>query len=458
MRQWHVDLNRTRRRFVFASIVLLLTLGHVPASWAQEQGQVFVANYGGDTVTVYPLTTSGDKAPQYTVLGTLGDGPHKVAINHRTSELVVTNNVAIPYSVSVYDRSSGALKRKVTGPSTGLYRPTAVAVDEVNGEIYIANDWGRSITVYDVTASGDTAPKRTITSQFMIAPAGLAVDVAHDEIIVADYGFHSIVTFDRLASGDTNPKRVIAGAGLFLPQGIALDLAHDEILVANSYFQTPDRGAILAFGRTASGFLAAPLRRLEGSATQLCNPMSVAIDYLRDQIVVANADFAAGQCAQSVTAYARTADGDIPPARVIAGALPNLNYPISATLFYGSSVSVSNKASSANVSAGSKVTYNITTTANGGTALGVVVTDKLPSGLLWAVGGTDASACSQSGSQLTCSFGNLSKGQSKAITVSAFSTSASCPGITNQAAAAFNDGTADLTSVPSAAGITIKCK
>jgi DNA-binding beta-propeller fold protein YncE len=108
-----------------------------------------------------------------------GDYPHQIAISHRTNELFVVNNVA--YTVSVYDRVSGVLKRKIAGSSTGPVRPTGVAIDELNGEVYIANDCGNSVTVYDLLASGDVPPKRTITSPAIGSPVGLAVDPVNNE-------------------------------------------------------------------------------------------------------------------------------------------------------------------------------------------------------------------------------------------------------------------------------------
>ena len=131
------------------------------------KAQIFVANYTGDTITVYSRNATGEPRRLYTIPGQSGDGPHQIAINHRAAELIVANN--IPWSVAVYDLATGARKRTISGPHR-LMRPTGVAVDEVNGEIYVANDWGNSITVYDVLAGNDAAPKRTIQSPFLCSP------------------------------------------------------------------------------------------------------------------------------------------------------------------------------------------------------------------------------------------------------------------------------------------------
>jgi len=444
-------------RVAFASTALLMAPVTIGSAWAQEQGQVFVSNYNGDTVTMYPLNATGNTAPALTVLDPPNARPYHIAINHRLAEVIVANNQA--YSISIYNRSTGQPKRTIAGPSTGINRPTGVAIDEVHGEIYVANDWGQSITVYDELAAGDVPPKRTITYPLMLALEGLAVDPFNNEIVVAEYGNQSILTFDRLANGQTNPKRAIYGAGLFLPGGIAL--TDTEILVTNYSFQEANRGAILAFNRSDSGFLAAPLRKLEGSSTGLCNPTSVAIDFKNDKIVVVNANFANGTCAPSVTTYPRTwiGDADIAPVRKIAGASTTLNYPVSASIYYGATLSVSNKPSSTSVSPGGTVTFNLTISANGGKILGATFADTLPTnGLLtWNVGGTDAGACLPlaGGNQLICAFGDLEKGQSRTVQVSA--KVSSCSGsISNQAAVQYNDGSAVLMGASPVS--TVKCK
>jgi hypothetical protein len=450
------------RRAAFVISALLATVGYVPAAWAQNQ--IFVTNYSGDKITVYPRSASGDIAPSFTILGQLGDGPHQIAINHRGGELIVTNNVA--NSVAVYDWSSGALKRKISGPSTQLIRPTGVAVDEVNGEIYVANDYGSSITVYDVLATGDSPPKRNIQSLYLSGPVGVAIDLTHDEIVVTTQGYHSIATFERSANGFSWPKRIISGfaTGLNLPQGVALDLANDEILVANSAYQTPNGGAILVFRRTDGdvyGGTVAPIRRIEGSLTKLCNPMSVAVDRAANELVVANSNFGAGSCAQSVTTYSRTANGNAAPKRTIAGALSALVYPASAAITSASDVNVKTSALSPNVAAGATIGYSIKATATGGPVFKVTLTDNLPGGLTWLLGGTNASSCALSPppeSKLTCAFGDLLKGATRDIQVSAISTTSSCPKVLNQATASFNDGTADVSSVSPLASITVKCR
>jgi hypothetical protein len=146
---------------------------------------------------------------------------------------------------------------------------------------------------------------------------------------------------------------------------------------------------------------------------------------------------------------------------MIAGASTMLNYPTSAAIFYGGTLSVSNKASSTVISAGSTVTFSLTVTANGGAILDARLADTFPTtgNLSWSMTGTDAGYCTLQSNQLGCSFGTLAKGQSRTVKASATTSAANCPsGVSNQAATQYNDGTAILTGASAVATVNVKCK
>src|SRR5262249_22508869 len=90
-------------------------------------------------------------------------------------------------------------------------------------------------------------------------------------------------------------------------------------------------------------------------------------------------------------------------------------------------VSVNVTAASATINAGDQAVYNVQVKANGSYAAdNVVLTDVLPAGLSWAVGGPNASACSTSSGTVTCSFGTLDAGATRSITLTAPTTTANC--------------------------------
>jgi Domain of unknown function DUF11/Lactonase, 7-bladed beta-propeller len=457
MKHLYARVHRIVHRTVFVSAALVVTVGHVPAAWAQ--GQIFVTNYNSDSITVYSRSANGEVGPSSTISGQFGDNPHHIAIDRGAGELFVANFGSD--SVAVYDWVTGTLKRRISGASTGLGGPAGVAVDPVNREVYVANYSGNSVTVYDILATGNALPKRSLLGGgYFMAPVAVAIDLTHDEIVVTLQGFHEIRTFDRLADGfmvGLDKRRL--SSGLSWPIGVTLDLAHDEILVADSNFVSPNSGSILAFRRTDTGDVA-PIRRLEGSATMLCNPLSVALDLSVDELVVANSNVAPGSCPQSITTYTRTATGNTAPKRTLAGALTALNVPSSAAITSASTLTLKNKALNATVNAGDNVGYAITAAANGGPVSEVVLTAVLPSGLAWSPT-ANVSTCTFSPApenKLTCSVGQLAKGQSLSIQALAKSTTANCPKIVNQATVSYNDGTAVVVGVPQLTSISIKCK
>jgi choice-of-anchor A domain-containing protein len=321
--------SRPARVRAKAAAAFAMLLSAVPGVPALADGRLFVSNYSDDTVAAYSQDVDGDVAPS--AIFFTETGPHQLAVWRSQSELFVVNNQS--YSVTVYDSETGVLKRRIAGPNTGLVRPTGVAVDEVNAELYVANDFGNSVTVYGLLADGDIAPARMLAGSAtgLGGPVGVAVDPVTNELFVANYrvdGSGSITVFARTASGNTAPLRTIQGnaTGLNLPQALSLDPVYGEIFVASSGFTTANVGAILVFRRTDSGNVA-PLRKIEGASTGLCNPVGLALSVSRDELAVANSNFGSGSCDESVTTYAAGDSGNSAPLRVLAGEVSSLSHP-----------------------------------------------------------------------------------------------------------------------------------
>src|SRR5262245_47111139 len=97
----------------------------------------------------------------------------------------------------------------------------------------------------------------------------------------------------------------------------AVSRAQDELIVANAL--APSIGA---YTRTANGDVP-PLRLLVGPAAALGAPVSVAVDPIHDEIIVLNV------ANQSVAAYPRAAAGDVAPIRTLAGPGTGLVNPVS---------------------------------------------------------------------------------------------------------------------------------
>jgi DNA-binding beta-propeller fold protein YncE len=149
-----------------------------------------------------------------------------------------------------------------------------IAVDALNNEIFSANYYDKTITVYSRTDSGNVAPARTISgaATSLIGPQSIAVDTVNNEIFIMNYQpspspigqpIISITVFSRTANGNVRPLRAISGnlTGLHGADGIAIDSVRNEIYVANV-----DSKAV--FSRTADGNVS-PLRTISGGATGL---------------------------------------------------------------------------------------------------------------------------------------------------------------------------------------------
>ena len=196
-----------------------------PQGLTVDATHIYVTNATG-TVTVYPLTATGNVAPTATI--TTGNDPFGIAVD--ANNLYVTNNQA---AVSVYPLSSittGTLNltpsAKIVGASTGLNGPEGVAVDA--NHIYVANATGSTVTVYPLTATGNLAPTATLGN--VNDPFGIAVNA--DAMYVTD-NLAAIAAYALTASGTQAPLATISGGltGLSSASGIALNAS--TMFVAN---------------------------------------------------------------------------------------------------------------------------------------------------------------------------------------------------------------------------------
>jgi DNA-binding beta-propeller fold protein YncE len=225
-----------------------------------------------NAVVFYPRDANGVPRPKRTINGPdteLAD-PHGVYWDERHNEITVANHGNFkglfkdvgsgcmptgtadpesgefkPPSINVYPGDAQGNRkpmRKIQGDRTQLDFPMGLSVDEVHGEIFVANNGANSVLVFRRTATGDVAPVRVIAGNRtgVNHPMGIALDTKNDEIWVSNFGDHTAVAFTRTASGNAAPKRVIRtapvgtpSAGFGNPQTAAYDSKREEILVPN---------------------------------------------------------------------------------------------------------------------------------------------------------------------------------------------------------------------------------
>ena len=150
-----------------------------------------------------------------------------------------------------------------------------------------------------------------------------------------------------------------------------------------------------------------------------------------------------------------SSDGDTNPGNNTSG-------PVKITLNCAD-VTVVKTATTPAVTAGDQASYSVVVTANGpGSSTNVVLTDTLPAGLNWTVGGPDAPACSPSspiagGTTLTCTFATIAQNATKTITLTATTSAANCAGINNTASVTASGDTNSGNNTSGPVTITVSC-
>src|SRR5206468_4039869 len=144
----------------------------------------------------------------------------------------------------------------------------------------------------------------------------IAYDAIHDEIFVPQQFGQGILVFDGKSTGEIAPKRVIEGPDtqLIALDRLGVDPVNDEIYV-------PEGRRVLVFPRNGNGNVK-PKRVLEGPDTTILAARAVAIDSKRNVIVVSATPQGANPGDERMTELAifdRTATGNAKPIRVITG-------------------------------------------------------------------------------------------------------------------------------------------
>jgi hypothetical protein len=190
--------------------------------------------------------------------------------------------------------------------------------------------------VFASLADGDARRVRAIEGQKTMLGRtmhAIAYDAVHDEIFVPQQFGQGILVFDGKSTGEVAPKRVIEGPDTQL---IALDrLGVDPI---NNEIYVPEGRKVLVFPRGANGNVK-PIRILEGPDTTVLAARAVAIDPVRNLVVVGATPYGANggdERTSELAIFDRTANGNTKPLRVITGmgGMQNIAvYPESGLIF-----------------------------------------------------------------------------------------------------------------------------
>ena len=223
--------------------------------------ELFVTVEFPPEVVVYPKDAKGEDQPARRIAGdnTGLDAPHGIAVDEKNRLLFVntwghhsnfrvqgTGKYFLP-AIKVYSLdASGDAKplRVITGDKTQLNWPAAMKFNPDNGDLYVANDIGRSVLVFAnaSTVQGDVTPVRVIKgpSTLLRNPTGIAIDRKNQEVWVSNLGNASATVYPLMANGDVAPLRIIRsaeeskrGVNFGRTAAVTYDPVRQEILVPN---------------------------------------------------------------------------------------------------------------------------------------------------------------------------------------------------------------------------------
>ncbi len=145
------------------------------------------------SITVYPIKADGDVPPIRVIQGPNAqlNWPMHIFVDSENGELFVANaggNSILVFRVT--DNGDVAPIRTIKGPQTGLRNPVGVWVDNENDEVVVSDVRTHSVSVFRRTADGDTPPLRVIRNSPLGVEApslgrvtGIAYDSRRDQIL-----------------------------------------------------------------------------------------------------------------------------------------------------------------------------------------------------------------------------------------------------------------------------------
>jgi hypothetical protein len=281
-------------------------------------GQLYVSTSNSILRFSGANSSSGNIAPAGVVSGanTLLSAPQHIFLDVPDNRLYVANQGGP--SILVFDNASTldgdvSPSRVISGNATSLLAPFDVTLDPINNLLYVAD--GASILVFAgaSTVNGNAPLVRTITLSF--SAGGLLLDAPANQLHVSGPGNNVVDRLDGISS--QNGAAIVSGslAGpltmLAQPRGLVLD-ASGRLIVSNT--GSPASITIYPNAATASGNMA-PDAEIAGSSTLLQFPAQMALNASADQLFVLDS------LAASVLVFRNiaTVTGDVAPDRIISG-------------------------------------------------------------------------------------------------------------------------------------------
>ncbi len=198
-----------------------------------ENGYVYVANAGSDTVSVVSGTT---------VMATVqvGHGPYGLGFDSGNGYVYVAN--AGSNTVSVINWTTVVTTVLVGGPPVGFY-PTGVTYDSGNGYVYVTNGFSNAVIVINGTTVVATVPVG-------LRPSAVDYDSGNGYVYVANYFSNTVSVISGLTVLATLP---VAARGE-QPYGVAYDSGNGYVYVPNAGSVTVINGTTIVSSVEVGGY------------------------------------------------------------------------------------------------------------------------------------------------------------------------------------------------------------
>jgi len=290
-------------------------------------------------VTIYAAGATGNVKPiQYIHGSRTGlSSPRDIAVDATGNMYVVNGDSGIGGGlVTVFAAgATGNAKpiQTISGSNTGLSDPFGIALDPLNGDIYVTNylsgsTKSSSVTIYSPGSNGNVAPIGTIAGSDtgLFGSGGLALDPSGN-IYVPNIGYTwSLTVYATGSTGNVAPMQTISGNKTKLeggPEQLALDLSLN-IYAANYNGGPLGGGSVTVYAAGATGNVA-PIQYITGKRTKMSGVTGIAVDG-SDNIYVASEN-GATPYGSTVTVYAAGATGNVKPINTIKGTRTRLAEP-----------------------------------------------------------------------------------------------------------------------------------
>lgn len=234
-------------------------------------GYLWVADQTLKALLVFQRTDNGNVAPIASIKGAVNTtltGPHGIAVDPYNREVYVSDGNKIKVW-NLTDTGDTAPKRTITGAATTLNDPRGICLAFIGvtaPALYVANRGASSILAWANahTASGNQAPDQTLSGVLttLSTPEGVDFYISGsvNELLVADPGVGLLAFSGAAPTGNVAPDRSITGTvnGVaFAPRGVDADTTNAEIYVTVQSVANPRGMAIGVFNRTTSGVVTA---------------------------------------------------------------------------------------------------------------------------------------------------------------------------------------------------------